>query len=100
MSSFSGDVPPPEFDFIVATPPGLADPALAIAASRAGALGVLDLQFVADAARALTAVEILARQAHRRCGVKLDSSASALNERVLSALPDRISVVVLAPIDP
>ena len=100
MSSGSDDGRPAAFDFIVATPPGLADPTLAIAASRSGAVGLLDLQFVTDTARALTAVEILARQAHGRCGIKLDSCASPLNERILSELPDQISIVVLSPIDP
>ena len=33
----------PGFDFIVVTPPAIGDPALAIAASRADAIGVLDL---------------------------------------------------------
>jgi malonyl CoA-acyl carrier protein transacylase len=100
MNRLSGDTLAVGFDFIVATPPGLADPSLAIAASRAGAIGVLDLQFAADTARALTAVEILGRQAHGRCGIKLDSCESPLYDRVLSELPDRISVIVLSPIDP
>ncbi len=88
------------FDFIVVTPTGLPDPALAIAASRAGALGVLDLQFVSDTARALSAVEILARQARGRCGIKIDSRASPFSDRILSALSDHVSVAILSPIDP
>ena len=88
------------FDYIVVTPPGFADPALAIAASRAGALGVLDLQFLDDEEIALTAAKTLARQARNRCGIKLDSSASQLCDRVLSDLPDAVSVAILSPIDP
>jgi acyl transferase domain-containing protein/NAD(P)H-dependent flavin oxidoreductase YrpB (nitropropane dioxygenase family)/NAD(P)-dependent dehydrogenase (short-subunit alcohol dehydrogenase family) len=88
------------FDFIVMTPPGLADPALAIAASRAGAIGVLDLQFVGDTARVLTAVSILARLARGRCGIKLSSTASPQFDRVLSELSSNISVAVLSPTDP
>lgn len=88
------------FDFIVVTPPGLADPSLAIAASRAGALGVLDLQFVGDTHRALAAVHTLARQSRGRCGIKFDSRASPLFDRVLSELPQGISVAILSPTDP
>jgi len=87
------------FDFIVVTPAGLPDPALAIAASRAGALGVLDLQCVPDVVRALSAVDILARQARGRCGIKIDSRASSLYDRILSDLSNRVSVVILSPID-
>jgi hypothetical protein len=82
------------FDYIVVTPPGFADPALAIAASRAGALGVLDLQFLDDEEIALAAVNTLARQSRNRCGIKLDSSASPLCDRVLSDLPDALSVAI------
>jgi acyl transferase domain-containing protein/NAD(P)H-dependent flavin oxidoreductase YrpB (nitropropane dioxygenase family)/NAD(P)-dependent dehydrogenase (short-subunit alcohol dehydrogenase family) len=88
------------FDYIVVTPPGFADPALAIAASRAGALGVLDLQFLDDEEVALAAVNILARQSRNRCGIRLDSSASPVFDRVLSDLPDALSVAILSPIDP
>ncbi len=35
----------PDFDFIVLTPAGVPDPSLAIAGSRAGAIGVLNLEF-------------------------------------------------------
>jgi acyl transferase domain-containing protein/NAD(P)H-dependent flavin oxidoreductase YrpB (nitropropane dioxygenase family) len=88
------------FDYIVVTPPGFADPALAIAASRAGALGVLDLQFLDDEEIALAAVNTLARQSRNRCGIRLGSSASPLCGHVLSDLPDALSVAILSPTDP
>jgi malonyl CoA-acyl carrier protein transacylase len=91
---------PHRFDFIVVTPPGLADPGLAIAASRAGALGVLDLQFVGDGERARSAVHALARHARGRCGIKLDSGRSPQYDRVLAELPERISLAILSPTDP
>jgi acyl transferase domain-containing protein/NAD(P)H-dependent flavin oxidoreductase YrpB (nitropropane dioxygenase family)/NADP-dependent 3-hydroxy acid dehydrogenase YdfG len=103
MSSFSdleAESDSSGFDFIVMTPPGFADPALAIAASRAGAIGVLDLQFVHDTTRALTALSTLGRQSRGRCGIKLDSAASPLFDYVLSELPGWISVAILSPTDP
>ena len=38
-------------DIVVLTPPGAADPAIAIAAARAGSRGVFDLEFPADPGR-------------------------------------------------
>ena len=46
---------------IVLTPPGLTDPSLAIAASRAGETGVLDLEYVHDEELALGALGKLVR---------------------------------------
>lgn len=88
------------FDFIVVTPAGLADPSLAIAASRAGALGVVDLQFLDDIERAIAAVRLLAHQSRGRWGIKLDSRASPLYDHVLSELPPGISAVILSPTAP
>ncbi len=36
------------FNFIALTPPGLPVPSIAIAASRAGGIGILDLEYVSD----------------------------------------------------
>ena len=87
------------FEFIVVTPPALADPGLAIAASRAGSLGVLDLQFVRDSDRAVAAVHALARHARGPCGIKLDSCPSPQYAAVLATLPEAISVAIVSPID-
>ena len=46
---------------IVLTPPGAPDPALAIAASRAGANGVLDLEYANDWHEVSSAIERLTR---------------------------------------
>ena len=90
-----------ESGLIVVTPPGQGDPALAIAASRAGAPGVLDLQFLSDMERARVAVHNLVRHSRGRCGIKVDSCASPLNDRVLSELPaGLVSLAILSPIEP
>jgi acyl transferase domain-containing protein/NAD(P)H-dependent flavin oxidoreductase YrpB (nitropropane dioxygenase family)/acyl carrier protein len=57
-------------DLIALTPPGSPDPAVAVAAARAGGRGTLDLEFVGDAGRAGGAVRRLARFAGR-WGVKV-----------------------------
>src|SRR5262245_56631457 len=59
-------------DLIVLTPPGVADPSVAIAACRAGARGTLNLTFGFDA----SALARLARFAGHRFGVKLGHRAN------------------------
>ena len=48
-----------EFRIIALTPPGLPDPSIAIAASRAGAVGVLDLEYTEDEKRFLADNEMM-----------------------------------------
>ena len=57
--------------------PGYPDPGIPVAASRAGGLGVLDLEFEADARLALERLSTLARLGGAQRGVKLDLSRSA-----------------------
>ena len=61
-------------DFIsfVFTPAGLGDPTLAIAASRAGAVGVYNAELEADSRQIVAALDRLASHAHGSFGVKLD----------------------------
>ncbi|HEY3691199.1 MAG TPA: SDR family NAD(P)-dependent oxidoreductase [Pseudonocardiaceae bacterium] len=87
------------FDFIAVTLPGLADPAIAIAASRAGAVGVVDVSFVRDEQLAVQAVSRLARFANNRCGIKLDSGDQRVTEAVISALPPAVTFAILTPVD-
>jgi acyl transferase domain-containing protein len=69
-SSFRPDRPD-EFDFIVLSPGGAPDATLAVAGSRAGALGVLNLEFVTDSERALGELGRLSRSTRTRWGVLL-----------------------------
>jgi acyl transferase domain-containing protein/NAD(P)H-dependent flavin oxidoreductase YrpB (nitropropane dioxygenase family)/NADP-dependent 3-hydroxy acid dehydrogenase YdfG len=83
-------------DLIVLTPPGAADPSLAIAACRAGAGGVLDLEFCRDAAAASAALTRLARFAGRGFGVQLRADADELFA-LLTAKPARVILVGDSP---
>src|SRR5947209_5045269 len=87
------------FDFIAVTLPGLADPAIAIAASRAGAVGVVDVSFVRDEQLAVQAVIRLARFANNRCGIKLDTGDQRVTDAVISALPPAVTFAILTPVD-
>jgi acyl transferase domain-containing protein/NAD(P)H-dependent flavin oxidoreductase YrpB (nitropropane dioxygenase family) len=82
---------------MVVAPPVLPDPSIAIAASRAGALGALDLQYSSNVRLALEAVNKLARFGRGACGVKLDGLEEALTAFLISALPKDISFVILTP---
>src|SRR5271168_3260379 len=60
------------FDFIVLSPTGSPDAAVPIAASRAGALGVVSFEFALDLDAALAQLERLCAHGHGRCGALLD----------------------------
>jgi acyl transferase domain-containing protein/NAD(P)H-dependent flavin oxidoreductase YrpB (nitropropane dioxygenase family)/NAD(P)-dependent dehydrogenase (short-subunit alcohol dehydrogenase family) len=64
-----------EFGFIALTPAGKPDPSLAIAGSRAGALGVLNLEFCFDQTSALDSLGRLLTYGRGRLGVLVDGGA-------------------------
>ncbi|MDP3938290.1 MAG: nitronate monooxygenase, partial [Deltaproteobacteria bacterium] len=90
-------LPPPE---IVLTLPGFPDPVVAIAACRAGALGVLDLEYERSTARAADALRKLQQHARAGFGVKLDPSAEAFTRAIISALPHETQFAILTGNDP
>ena len=51
----------PSFRIVALTPAGLLDPSIAIAASRAGEMGVLNLEDASDSGRTAAAIGRLAR---------------------------------------
>ena len=73
-----------DFHIIVATPPGRLEPAVAIAATRAGSLGCFDLELVADLDAARQALDRLERFAKGSYGVK----ASYRQAELLATLAD------------
>jgi len=87
------------FEFVALTLPGLADPSVAIAASRAGAVGVLDVSFVSEEQLAVRAVARLARFARGPCGVKFDPVDEGMADAVIASLPPLVNLAILAPAD-
>jgi NAD(P)H-dependent flavin oxidoreductase YrpB (nitropropane dioxygenase family) len=85
---------------IVLSPPGLIDPSLSIAASRAGETGVLDLEYAQDAEIAREALTRLAHYARNRIGVKLGGHATDLFSKIVLELPESLSLVILTYSDP
>lgn len=88
------------FQVIALTPPGLIDPSIAIAASRTGATGILDLEYATDDTAAQDAVNRLAAHGRERIGVKLGGRATDFSAKITLTLPESISTVILTYSDP
>jgi acyl transferase domain-containing protein/NAD(P)H-dependent flavin oxidoreductase YrpB (nitropropane dioxygenase family) len=85
----------PQFNLIALTPPGLTDPSVATAAARAGAWGVLDLEYTTDVDVARSIIGRLVRDARRSFGIKFDGRADEFMAQVISELPDEAALVIL-----
>ena len=81
-------------DIAVITPAGRPDAALAIAGSRAGALGIIDLQFATGAALAAGVLDRLAEHGRGRRGVLVDAGTDLLGEVLRMTAP--LDVVALS----
>jgi acyl transferase domain-containing protein/NAD(P)H-dependent flavin oxidoreductase YrpB (nitropropane dioxygenase family)/NADP-dependent 3-hydroxy acid dehydrogenase YdfG len=82
------------FEIICLSPPGHPDPAIPVAASRAGAVGVLDLAFGGEAAAG--AIATLGRLGRGACGLRLDAGAGAFIDAVTRDLPQTFDTAILA----
>ena len=87
------------FRLIAYTLPGLPDPSIAIAASRVGDLGVLNLEYTRNKQAALDAFAKLTRYARNEFGVKLDSRAIEFLNEVLAEPPEQLTTVILTYCD-
>ena len=85
----------PNFHVIALTLPGQPDPAVAIAATRAGGWGVLDLEYAQDRRLAVDSITQLCRYAKGECGIKLDSSNTKFFQEVITAAAEGLQVVIL-----
>lgn len=84
-----------QFKLIAYTQPGRPDSTIAIAASLAQCLGVLDLEYTIDKQAARAAIQRLARYARCEFGVKLDSRANVFWAEVIHDLPEKLTTAVL-----
>jgi NAD(P)H-dependent flavin oxidoreductase YrpB (nitropropane dioxygenase family) len=89
-----------KFQIIVLTPPGLTDPSLAIAASRAGGLGVLDLEYTHDKRDAMDGIRKLAHYTGNDFGIKVNANAGDFLAEIIPDLPEHLKVVILTYADP
>src|SRR3712207_5117082 len=78
------------------TLPGFPDPSIAIAASRSGALGVLDLEYTRELDAALARLTKLGRLGTCERGVKIDVSNDGFASSLGDRLPPEISTIIIA----
>lgn len=84
------------FGLIALTPPGLDDPAVAIAALRAGEVGVLNLEHTRSVDTARASLDTLARFAPTSFGVMLNAGDDRMFDALADALPAQCRTVLLA----
>ena len=85
---------------IAITPPKLLDPSLAIAATRAGGIGILDLEFTNDLKTSLDAINTLVYHSRYICGIKLNGEDSAFITAIIPKLPKGINIILLTSSKP
>jgi acyl transferase domain-containing protein/NAD(P)H-dependent flavin oxidoreductase YrpB (nitropropane dioxygenase family)/NAD(P)-dependent dehydrogenase (short-subunit alcohol dehydrogenase family) len=85
----------PGFQVIALTLPGMLNPAVAIAATRASGLGVLDLEYTTDKTLAVDTLQKLCRYAKGQVGIKLNSADSKFFNEVMSEVPGGLTAVIL-----
>ena len=85
----------PSFHVIALTLPGQPDPAVAIAATRDGGWGDLDLEYIKDKDLAVDSIKQLCRYAKGECGIKLDGSDTKFCHEVVTDVPRGLQVVIL-----
>ena len=89
-----------KLQFAVLTPPGLPDPSLAIAASRFGALGVLDLDYCPTPQAMRQALADLSRYAAHPFGVRVHYRQQELLDVLLDSRPQGLDTLLLVGTDP
>src|SRR3984893_7319034 len=88
------------FRVAVLSLPGLIESSTAVAASRAGELGMLDLEYAKDQWVALGAVKKLAKAVKSDFGIKLNGDGPDLIAKLMPELPDHLKTVVLTSTNP
>ena len=83
------------FQVIALTPPGPPDPTIAIAASRAGAIGILDLEWTNDVNAAKESINRMASYARNACGIKLNGQDDPFITHLTLVLPEAVDFVIL-----
>jgi acyl transferase domain-containing protein/NAD(P)H-dependent flavin oxidoreductase YrpB (nitropropane dioxygenase family) len=84
-----------DFRLIAKNPPGFLHPGIAIAASRAGALGILDLTLNPAPERARPALLDLHRYGRGQCGIRISTLFDDLDGEFLESLPDGLSTLIV-----
>lgn len=93
-------VNPTVFDVLGVVAADLSHPGLAVAVSRAGGIGILDLQFAGDASQAAANFERLLAATESRVGLRLTAESLPLAQRLIaSAAPRSLTLVLAGPVE-
>ncbi|HKY93206.1 MAG TPA: beta-ketoacyl synthase N-terminal-like domain-containing protein, partial [Nevskiaceae bacterium] len=84
------------FDVIGLMPSDLSHPGIALAAARAGGVGILDLEFAVDEELSSKNFERLLAGTAARVGLRVTASRAAFAKRLAQAAGDRVLVFILA----
>lgn len=84
-----------QFKLAALTLAGYPDPAIAIAANRAGGLGVLDLEFSDDITVAIRSIEAMVDTVINNYGIKFDGGNDHFISEIISRLPDCFNTIFL-----
>ncbi|WP_246051540.1 type I polyketide synthase [Panacagrimonas perspica] len=87
---------PTVFDVLGVVPADLSHPGLAVAVSRAGGIGILDLQFAGDETLAAANFERLLATTESRVGLRFTAGSLPLARRLLASAGNRHLTLVLA----
>ncbi|WP_428309393.1 SDR family NAD(P)-dependent oxidoreductase [Hydrocarboniphaga sp.] len=85
------------FEIIALAPAAWAHPGVAVAAARAGGLGLLDLEFCTDEARALANFRRLLAATDGRVGIQASPAHLPLVDKLLALAGERPLTLVIAP---
>ncbi len=83
------------FQIMALTPPGLPDPSIAIAASRAGGVGILDLEYAKDINVAVRSIKKMVKHTTSACGIKLNGQDGSFINHLASDLPEAIGYIII-----
>ena len=83
------------FQIIALTLPGIPDPSIAIAASRAGTIGVLDLEYLSNKEKAFEQINRLTKFARHDVGLKLAATNASVLAELQPELPACLKFVLL-----
>ena len=89
-----------KFQLVGLTPAGLLDPSIAIAAGRAGGIGILNLDLTSDVAQARRAIARLVKYGGEHVGIRVDCSDLRVVEQLLAQLPEVVKLVILTSSTP
>jgi len=92
--------PMDRFRFLTLTPAGRPEPSLAIAACRAGGLGVLNLEYAQDGPEARAAISRLAELARADFGIKINGADLPFLQAITASRPANLTHVVISSIPP